>query len=241
MLGLARDHRRPAANAESHQLVAGCDHLGRPLEIGDDQLPFGGVDRAMDVLEDDLPDRRLAEIVAGMRRLFQIDPPDHETLRKLHLEFTHADATDGAAEARHRRFADAGAARQFAIGRMQREIDIGQNRLGDAPLRWTKLGAVCLMTEMMSSGGFETERKSPRACRAGPQPSRFRTAAISSSPPSSKTDTASSPIYRGTTAPATAERELAWSKSRPQACKKLTQNSARYWQIISLTFSQIIA
>ena len=102
-------------------------------------MPFGGVDRTMNVLKDDLPDRWLAEFVACMRRLFQIDPPDHEALRKLDLQFAHARTTDGAAKPRDRRLADAGAARQFAIGRVQCKIDIGKNGLGHAPFRGTKI------------------------------------------------------------------------------------------------------
>src|SRR5882724_5763641 len=92
----------------------------------------------MDVLENDLPQRWLTPIVAGIGWLFQIDPPDHEALSQFHLEFAHAGAADGAAEARDGGFAHACAARQLAIGAMKRKIYVGQDSLGDAPFRWTK-------------------------------------------------------------------------------------------------------
>ena len=171
--GFTRRHRRASADAESHELVAGSDRFGGAFEIGNHQLTFGCIDGAMDVLENDLPQRRLALIVADIRRLFQIDPPDHEALSQFHLEFAHAGAADGAAEARDGRFADACAARQLAIGAMKREIDIGQDSFGDAPFRWTKRRGGLLDDRNDVLGNFRNRQREARARAVRLRTARF--------------------------------------------------------------------
>jgi hypothetical protein len=64
----------------------------------------------------------------------EVEPADDDTLRQLQLEVANALAADGAAEAGDGRLADLGAARDLGIRRIDRESDIGQHDIGNAPL-----------------------------------------------------------------------------------------------------------
>jgi hypothetical protein len=70
-----------------------------------------------------------------MGRELDVDPSNRHGLRQLDLEVADAAATDRAAEARDRRFADPGATGQLGIAGVNGRLDIRQQDRGDALLR----------------------------------------------------------------------------------------------------------
>ena len=116
------------------------DGFRRPVEVLDDELALRAVDSPVDVFQNQLPGSRLASVGAFLRRLFKIDASDHEALRQFHLQFAQAGAADGSAKAGYCRFTYASAARKFSIGRMHREIHVGQHGFGHAALGWPQTG-----------------------------------------------------------------------------------------------------
>ena len=70
----------------------------------------------------------------------QIQAPNDDRLRELHLEVAYAFTADGATEARHGRLADIGAVGDLGIGGIDRKAHVVEHYIGDPALGGAKLG-----------------------------------------------------------------------------------------------------
>lgn len=135
VLHFRRHHRGDAAGADAQHIARRC----QPLCDSDQRRHVEVLAGALDGRDRGFGDGRgdaLLTRVAAQRLRRQILAADGDSLCQVELEIAQALAAEIAAEARHRRFADADARGNLGDCGLGGEVEIGQNEAGQPAVRF---------------------------------------------------------------------------------------------------------